>query len=202
MKRPFMREFVLLLIVPIINQGKTAGLIHLHSGRPGFFDQASLEVTQTLASQAAVALGNVQRYQEQRQRTEVLRRRAETLTKLTETSFVLNFDQPLDQLLRTIGNHIRESTPFQAVLISIYERDTGLLRRVSGVGFAPETLTELMSRKQPLTSIQQMLKPQFRISRSYFIPVDEAPIIPTDVHMVTLELDDKTRKIIQRLGPG
>ena len=182
------------LIVPIVHQGKTAGLIHLHSGRPGFFDQDSLEVTQTLASQAAVALGNVQRYQEQRQRTEVLRRRAETLTKLTETSFVLNFDQPLDQLLRSIGNNIREATPFQAVLISIYERDTGLLRRITGVGFSTETLTELMSRKQPFASIQQMLKPQFRISRSYFIPVDEAPIIPTDVHMVTLELEDKTGK--------
>ena len=51
-----------------------------------------------------------------------------------------------------------------------------------------------MSRKQPLTSIQQMLKPQFRISRTYFIPVDEAPIIPADVHMVTLDLDDKNGK--------
>jgi GAF domain-containing protein/nitrogen-specific signal transduction histidine kinase len=189
------------LIVPIINQGKTAGLLHLHSGRPGFFDQASLEVTQTLASQAAVALGNVQRFQEQRQRTEVLRRRAETLTKLTETSFVLNFDQPLDQLLRSIGNSIRDATPFQAVLVSIYERDTGLLRRITGVGFSPETLTELMSRKQPLASIQQMLKPQFRISRSYFIPVDEAPIIPTDVHMVTLELEDKNGKTSNAWDP-
>ena len=45
-----------------------------------------------------------------------------------------------------------------------------------------------MARKQPLSSIQQMLKPQFRISRSYFIPVDDAPIIPSDVHMVTLDL--------------
>ena len=94
-------------------------------------------------------------------------------------------------MLRTIANSIREATPFQAVLISIYEPETGLLRRVTGVGFPPETLAELMSRKQPLTSIQQMLKPQFRISRSYFIPVDEAPIIPADVHMVTLELDGK-----------
>ena len=50
-----------------------------------------------------------------------------------------------------------------------------------------------MSRKQPLTSIQQMLKPQFRISRTYFIPVDEAPIIPADVHMV-IDLDDKNGK--------
>ena len=179
------------LIVPILSQGRTAGLIHLHSGRPGFFDQASLEVTQTLASQAAVALGNVRRYQEQRQRTEMLRRRAETLTRFTEVSQVLNFEQPLEQSLRTIANSIREVTPFQAVLISTYEQDTGLLRRIAGVGFPPDTLNELMSRKQPLTSILQMLKPQFRISRSYFIPVNEAPIIPADVHMVTLNLENR-----------
>ncbi|MGZ9221858.1 MAG: GAF domain-containing protein, partial [Anaerolineales bacterium] len=189
------------LIVPIISQGKIAGLIHLHSGRPGFFDQASLEVTQALASQAAVALSNVQRYQEQRQRTELLRRRAETLTKLTEISSVLNFEQPLEQTLRTIGNSIREATPFQAVLISVHERETGMLRRITGVGFPPETLAELMARKQPLSSIQQMLKPEFRISRSYFIPIDESPIIPADVHMVTLDLDDKTGKSVNAWDP-
>ena len=189
------------LVVPIISQGKTAGLIHLHSRHAGFFDQASLEVAQTLASQAAVALGNVQRYQEQRQHSELLRRRAETLTKLTEVSYLLNFEQPLDQLLRAIANGIREATTFQAVLISIYEPQTGLLRRVTGVGFPPETLVELMSRKQPLTSIQQMLKPQFRISRSYFIPVDEAPIIPADVHMVTLEQDGKPEKLPNAWDP-
>ncbi|HMD79825.1 MAG TPA: GAF domain-containing protein, partial [Anaerolineales bacterium] len=177
------------LVVPIISHGKTAGLIHLHSTQTGFFDQTSLDIAQTLASHAAVALGNVQRYQEQRQRSELLRRRADTLSKLTEVSYALNFEQPLDQLLRAIANSIREATAFQAVLVSVYEPETGLLRRVSGVGFTPETLAELMSRKQPLSSVQQMLKPQFRISRSYFIPVDEAPIIPADVHMVTLEQD-------------
>lgn len=182
------------LVVPIINQGKTAGLIHLHSKQAGFFDRSALEVTQTLASQAAVALGNIQRYQEQRQHSELLRRRAETLTKLTEVSYVLNFDQPLDQLLRVIANGIREATSFQAVLVSIYEPETGLLRRVTGVGFPSETLVELMSRKQPLASIQQMLKPEFRISRSYFIAVDEAPIIPADVHMITLDLDGRPEK--------
>ena len=182
------------LIVPILSRGKTAGLVHLHSGRTGFFDQAALEVTQTLASQAAVALSNVQRYQEQRQRTELLRRRAETLTKLTEVSSVVDFGQPLEQSLRIIADNVRETTPFQAVLISVYEEETGLLRRITGVGFPPDTLAELMARKQPLTSIQQMLKSQFKISRSYFVPVDEAPIIPADVHMVTLDLDDKTGK--------
>lgn len=179
------------LIVPILVQGTTAGLIHLHSSRAGFFDTSALEVTETLASQVAVALVNIQRFQEQRQRSELLRRRAETLSKLTEVSYGLNFEQPLEQSLHAIANSIRDATPFQAVLFSIYEPDTGLLRRITGIGFSPETLAELMSRKQPLTSIHQMLKPQFKISRSYFIPVNEAPIIPADVHMVTLEQDGK-----------
>ena len=116
------------VVVPIINREKSAGLIQVHSPQAGFFDHSSLDILQTLASQAGAALENIQRYQDQRQRTELLRRRSETLTKITEVSYGLNFDQPLDQLLRTIANSIREATPFQAVLISIYEPDTGLLR--------------------------------------------------------------------------
>jgi GAF domain-containing protein/anti-sigma regulatory factor (Ser/Thr protein kinase) len=193
-KAPIHEGVVSALIVPIITQGKTVGLMHLHSSQPAFFDQASLEIAQTLASQAAVAVGNVQRFQEQDQRSELLRRRAETLTRLTEAANIFDFEQPLDQLLRTIASSIREATPFQAVLVSIYEPDGGLLRRVAGVGFAPETLNELLARKQPFSSLQQMLKPQFRISRSYFIPADQAPIIPSDVHLVKTETDLGSQK--------
>jgi hypothetical protein len=49
---------------------------------------------------------------------------------------------------------------------------------------------ELLSRKQPLVSIQKLLKPEFRISRSYFVPADETPVVPADVHMVTLDLNE------------
>jgi GAF domain-containing protein len=175
------------IIVPIMDGERPVGLIQIYATEAAFFEHSDLDVLQTLASHAATALENVERNQEQMQRTELLRRRSETLTRITEVSYGLHFDQPLDQLLRTIADSIREATPFQAVLISIYEPETGLLRRVTGIGFPPETLAELMARKQPLSSIQQMLKPQFKISRSYFIPVDDAPIIPADVHMVSVE---------------
>src|SRR5258706_1028774 len=181
------------MIVPIIDQGKTIGLINLHSQQASLFDDASLEVIQTLASQAAVAIGNANRYQGQRQFAERYRRRADALTKVSESSSFLSFDQPLEQSLRAVATGIREATPFETVLISILESNTGLLRRVVGVGFAQETLNELLARKTPLSSIQQLLKPQFRVSRSYFIPVDQAPIIPADVHMVTLEADGKAK---------
>jgi PAS domain S-box-containing protein len=73
----------------------------------------------------------------------------------------------------------------------VYEPDTGLLRRVTGLGFSQDVLGELLGRKQPLASIQQLLKPEFCISRSYFIPADETPVVPADVHMVTLDLNGK-----------
>ena len=188
-----------LMIVPIVSQGRTAGLIHLHSKKTGYFDESSLDVMQTLASQAAVAIGNVQRYQEQFQRSELLRRRTGILSRLSESGGVLNFEQPLEQSLRGIAVNISESTPFKAVLISVLEPRSGLLRRVTGVGFPQDTLAEFMARKQPFASLQQMLKPQFRISRSYFIPVDQAPIIPSDVHMVTIQLRTVRRN---RRTPG
>lgn len=181
------------LLVPVLDQGKTIGLIYLHSEKVNLFDSASLEVVQILASQASVAIGNANRYQSQRQTAERYRRRADALTKLSESSSYVSFDQPLEQSLKIVANGIREATPFGAILFSIYESETGLLRRVVGVGFPPDTLNELLARRQPLSSIQQLLKPQFRVSRSYFIPVDKAPIIPADVHMVTLEGDDRTK---------
>ena len=190
-----------LMVVPIVSQGRTAGLIHLHSGQPNSFDESSLDVMQTLASQAAVAIGNIQRYQEQFQRSELLRRRTGVLSRLSASSGVLNFEQPLEQSLQGIAANISEATPFKTVLISVLEQDSGLLRRVTGVGFPPNTLADLIARKQPLTSLQQILKPQFRINRSYFIPVDQAPIIPSDVHMVTLQSDDRAQKTSNSWDP-
>ena len=56
------------------------------------------------------------------------------------------------------------------------------------MGIPPDTLNEILIRKQPLASVQQLLKPEFKISRSYFIPADQTPVVPSDVHMVTLNL--------------
>ena len=181
------------MIVPIIDQGKTIGLINLHSRQFSFFDDASLEVIQTLASQMAVAVGNANRYQDQRQFADGFRRRADALTKLSESSSFINFDQPLEQSLRAIANGIRESTPFAGVWISIYESETGLLRRVAGVGYAPETLNELISRKQPLSSIQSLLKPEYRVGRSYFIPASQASTISANTAVATFEAGGKTQ---------
>ena len=59
-----------------------------------------------------------------------------------------------------------------------------MLRRVTGVGIPPETLSELLARKQPLASLQQLMKPEFKVGRSYYIPADKTPVLPADIHYV------------------
>ena len=176
------------IIVPITYQANTIGLISLHSGSIGFFTPEVSELVQTLAVQAGIALSNAQRYQAEKQRSELMRRRADTLVRLTDVSYSLGHDQPLDQALQIIARGIRDSTPFRVVLVSIVEAETGMMRRLTAVGIPQEMLTELLSRKQPIASVQQIMKPEFQISRSYFIPVDQAPVIPSDLHMVTLDV--------------
>jgi hypothetical protein len=65
---------------------------------------------------------------------ELLRKQAQAVSRLTDIPLALTPDQPLEQQLRAIGEGIREATPFQAILFSVYEAETGLLRRVLGMG--------------------------------------------------------------------
>ena len=183
------------MAAPILHQGRVRGVIHLHAARSDYFDQSSLETIQILALQAAIALGNAERYQDQYIQAEQLRRRAATLGHFAQLTSVINYDQPLEDSLLNIATAIQESTPFQVALVSIYEPDTGLLRRLAGVGIPMETLAELLERKQPLQSVQQLLRPEFKIGRMYFIPADQTPVIPADVHTVVTTSQPGTKAV-------
>ncbi len=176
------------LVVPITYQALAIGLINLHSSQPDFFTEDKLEWMQTLAVQAGIALNNAQRYQTEKKRAELMRRRADTLVRLADVSYDLGHDQPLDQALQIIARGIRDSTPFRVVLISMVEVETGYLRRITATGIPQETLNELLSRRQPIAGVNKLMKPEFKVSRSYFIPSDQSPVIQSDVHVVTLDL--------------
>jgi PAS domain S-box-containing protein len=174
------------LCVPIAFQGQSSGVIHLHAKTKMRFDTAAVEITRTLAIQAAISFGNLQRLREQLVHGEQLHRRAETLSKLFVTSQHLGIEQSLEQALYTIALGIQEATPFDTVLLSVYEPETGLLRRVTGVGMTQETLEQLRSHQQPWKSVMQLIKPEFKFGEAYFIPYDQTPVIPTDVHVETI----------------
>ncbi|MBN2548442.1 MAG: GAF domain-containing protein [Anaerolineales bacterium] len=176
------------LVIPIAYQGQVAGLIHLHSKEPYHFGETEQEIGESLAIQAAIALGNTHRYQEQKRRTEQLNRRVETLSRLLEVSQVLQSEQPLEEALESIAYAIQASTPFDVVLVSIYDPARNQLLRVTGAGIPLETMKELRTHTQPWSSMQIMLSPEFRMGQAYFIPSEQSSAVPTDIHTVVISL--------------
>ncbi|KAA0284617.1 MAG: GAF domain-containing protein [Chloroflexi bacterium] len=182
------------IILPILYQSRTLGLMSVHSNHSSFFTPETVELLQMLAVQAGIAINNANRYQVEKQHSELMRRRAETLVRLTDVTYNLGHDQPLDQALNMIARNLRDATPFRVILLSIVDQETEQLRRVTSIGLTQEAWNDLSLRKQPVSSIQQLMRPEFKVSRSYFIPSDQTPIIPPDVHHLTLDVYAPTSK--------
>ncbi len=164
------------LVVPIAHRGKTVGLFSLHSQLPHHFDETTRGVIQTLAAQAAIALKNASDYEEQLRRSHLFERKANAISGLLNTTTLLEPDLSLADALMIISRGIRQSTPFEHVLMSVYEPGTGMMRRVSG-----ETLSALQKDDQSYLAVQQLLKPEFELGSAYYIPASGVPFIPDDV---------------------
>jgi PAS domain S-box-containing protein len=169
------------LVVPIAYQGQVAGLLHLHSKSPRHFNTAEREVGEALAIQAAIALGNARRFQEQVRRSQELNQRVETLSKIFEVTQVIQSEQPLEQSLEAIAYAIQTATPFERVLISIYDPEQKHLVRIAGAGIPLFEMAELHAHPAPWSSMQTLMEERFSLGRSYFIPAEHSDAVPADL---------------------
>jgi PAS domain S-box-containing protein len=174
------------LIVPISHQRSIAGLICLHGKAVGQFDETAVEISQSLAVQAAVALNNALAYEEQTRRGALLKRELETLSRLIQVSRLLKPNQSLQQSLATIATAIASATPFQVVVINVCDPDTQILNSVAGVGLPPDLWADLQAHSQPWRSIQQLLLQEFRVGDIYYIPENKTPTFPSDVYTISV----------------
>jgi PAS domain S-box-containing protein len=158
------------LVIPIAYQKRLAGLIHLHSPAPSHFDRGILEIIQTLAVQAAIALENNARFQEQISRNETLNSRAEMLSGLFTSTSALTAGQPLEQSLQTLAQVLQKTTPYESVVISLVDPETKMQNRVAGVGMSAEVLNALKANPQPWESISTVLSPEYKVGQGYHIP--------------------------------
>ncbi|MBI5081590.1 MAG: GAF domain-containing protein, partial [Chloroflexi bacterium] len=163
------------IVVPVLSQGVTVGVIELHSRRPNSFDQVMLDFLQTLSAQAAVAVSNTQRYEEQLQRGDLLRRRADQLSQLLQISRTVRSDNPLEASLEAIAFGVQETIGYNKVLISVLDAETNLVHRLAAAGVQFSTFDSLKGVPQPWTIYASCFKPEFRISQSYYIPHDQTP---------------------------
>ncbi len=162
-----------LLVVPIFYQDSLAGLIILESTQKEVFDRAALEFVDGLSAQATTAIGNIQRYYDQLERGELLRRRADQLAAVLDVSHAMRSDRPLEGVLEEIAYAIQESVGFNLVVIGILEGDPPCRRRVAAAGVPLIEFERMKKIREPWHVVADLMITDFRVSRSYYIPAEE-----------------------------
>lgn len=171
---------------PLNYQDKIFGLIELHFKENNLPGQSVRDMLQILSHQAAIALSNTFLYRQQTQQIDSLATRTKTLDVLVETADKLGDGKTLLEDLTLMAQSIQKTTPFDVVLISIYDAKTDLLSRACAIGIPDETFSVLQAHQQSWASVAQLLKPEFLRGSLYYIPHDRTPIVSQDVQVVTL----------------
>jgi PAS domain S-box-containing protein len=166
------------MLVPIIYLGEVIGLVRLYSKNPGHFDQFAMEVTQNLAVQAAIAISNLRRYQDQIEHGGTLSRRLESLGKLLETTQSIQPEMPIKDSMAVIADGIRESSLFDVVMVFDFDPDERVLRPVAGAGVPQEKLEDFWDTAYDWDQLDALIRPDYRRSASYFIPYSIEPELP------------------------
>lgn len=163
------------LAAPIFYQAGIAGVLLLLSEEARRFDSDAVEFLRALTHQAAVGIGNAQRYAELEHLSKMLQRRASILNDVLEIGQALRADRSLASLLEQVGYSAIESANFRTILFCLADPDSPqVLRPQVAAGIPLNELDRMAQSPLPEALATRYLDPRFRIGRSYFIPEHEA----------------------------
>ncbi len=162
------------LAVPILHRGIVVGVINLESPQVGGFTETHLEFLEALASQAAVAISNAHSYEEQQERSELMRQRAEQLGHLFEIAQTMRTDRPLEEILTEVAFAVQETVGFNVALISVREGDEQC--RVAAAGVPIAEFERMRQVRQPWSNLEVLFDKEFQISNSYYIPHERGEV--------------------------
>ncbi|TFG73554.1 MAG: GAF domain-containing protein [Anaerolineales bacterium] len=168
LKPGFARDAQALLVAPVFYAERLAAAIVIQADAGDTFTPPVVEFIEGIAIQSYIAVGNLQRYQEQVERGQLMYQRAEQMSRLLEVSRTMRSDRPLEDVLLDVAYAVQEGSGFDIVLISVLEGNQ--LRRIAGAGIP---LSELEKRKQiplPWSRVAGLCQDRFHIGQCYYIP--------------------------------
>lgn len=159
------------LAAPIYYEERVIGVINLHSSRTRAFNRDALDFIRAVADQIALAIGNEERYHEQRRQRDLLAQRATTLNEVLRIGQEMRADRSLDDVLEQIAFSVAETARFRSVAFYLIDADDGATASlVAAAGLPLSDIERLRRRHLPLSLLAQLLDPRYRIGRSFFVP--------------------------------
>lgn len=106
--------------IPLMAGEKIVGVLSGQSYRPDAFSPEHIEMLETIALQAAIALQNAALFEE-------TRRHAAELSILYDIALALSREVELERVMRALFEKCRQVLPMDAFYIALYDRETHLL---------------------------------------------------------------------------
>jgi GAF domain-containing protein len=142
------------LAVPLFRENEVIGALHVARPEPGPFSQAQIDLLQTFADQAVIAIENVRLFSELQARTHELTRSVGELTVLGEVSRALSSTLNLETVLQTIV--LRANELAGTAGCNIWEYDAGRMEfRLRASDYPDEADAALLQGVDRLTTIRK-----------------------------------------------
>ncbi|MFD3166607.1 diguanylate cyclase [Herpetosiphon sp. NSE202] len=159
------------MTVPIVHSGKVLGVMILESDRVGTFNQDTTRFVSQIADHAALSIHNAHIHQQAVEQQALLAQRSQQLNEVLRISQALSANLNLNDLLPEIVRAIQASLGFNIALLSLVDQERpSFMRRRAVAGVPDERWFELRDQLVPIDWYRSVMREEFRISRSYYIP--------------------------------
>lgn len=161
------------LAMPIFYEDHIVGVVNLYSPTARAFDHDAVEFVRALADQAALAISNAQRYDEQRRQRRQLQQRVTLLSEVFSIGQALRADRSLEEVLEQIAFSVIEVAQFRAAVFNLVDPEDGeTIRVATGAGMPLSDLDRMRDEAWPKGLVERFLDERFRLGRCFFVPAD------------------------------
>lgn len=190
-------EVVSALAMPIYYESQVIGVINLHSDIAHGFDREDMEFVRAVADQAALAIGNENRWIEQRKQRDLLQRRAHTLHEVLRIGRELRADSSLEDVLEQIAFSVMDTAGFRGSAFFILHHATQTFQLVSGAGLPLTELERLRHAQLPFELVNKLLATQYKMGRAFFLPGSYMRELEVDLDLIDEDNGSATDSIWQ-----
>lgn len=146
---PGLEPYRSFLCVPLIIKSAAIGLFTLDSHEASFFDENDIELTQSVARHAAIAIENARLFvveQQRRAEAETLRQAAESITSTLD----------IRQVLTSILDNFKRVVPFDSAAVFLIEKENVRLTALRGMPDGEASIDRLFPASNAL--LQEVLR--------------------------------------------
>lgn len=189
------------IAAPIRYGGEIVGVLHIATPELGRLSAQTLDFVKTITNQIAISIGNEERYRDQLDRAELLKQRTEQLNQLFELGRMVNSGEPIEDVLEAVAHAISDTIGFDIAIISVVDQRTQNTRRLAQSGLPLQEWEAARRVGVPLSQLEQLLKPEFQISNSFFIPTESQERRSLDLPFVNIRPSANPRTGAQAWQP-